>query len=216
MVKIIAIALAKQIAGTCTQTSKMPCKSYSLPTLACKTGYNMAKIEGSICSNCYANSGFYSMYANTVEPAQHARLDSLTDSDWVSAMVALIGSDQYFRWHDSGDLQGLWHLEKIAEVARQTPKCKHWLPTREYAMVKQYIDVHGALPENLIIRLSAMYPDVETKVPASLRRIENVAVSNVHDKKAPQGFECRAPVQGGKCMDCRACWENSVVSYKLH
>jgi hypothetical protein len=70
---------AKLVAGSVTSTSKMPCNSYSLPTVACITGYKMSKIAGSICSTCYANKGNYVQYANNIEPAQHARLDSLVD-----------------------------------------------------------------------------------------------------------------------------------------
>jgi len=206
---------AKQVAGSVTSTSKMPCNSYSLPTVACITGYKMSKIAGSICASCYANSGNYVKYANNIEPAQHARLDSLVDPLWVSAMAAHIGSDSYFRWHDSGDLQGLWHLEKIAQVAELTPGCMHWLPTREYSMVKQYIEKHGQLPKNLVVRLSAMYVDKAVTIPASLQGHANVAVSNVHTS-TPIGHECNSPNQGGKCLDCRACWSTKPVSYKIH
>lgn len=208
-------AQAKQVAGSVTSTSKMPCNSYSLPTVACITGFKMSKVAGSICASCYANKGNYVQYANNIEPAQHARLDSLHDELWVSAMVAHIGRDSYFRWHDSGDLQGLWHLEKIAQVAQLTPNCMHWLPTREYSMVKQYIAKHGALPTNLIVRLSAMYVDKAVTIPASLQGKANVTVSNVHTS-TPIGFECNAPKQDGKCLDCRACWSNKPVSYKIH
>jgi len=206
---------AKLVAGSVTSTSKMPCNSYSLPTVACITGYKMSKIAGSICSTCYANKGNYVQYANNIEPAQHARLDSLHDELWVSAMVAHIGNDSYFRWHDSGDIQGLWHLEKIAQVAELTPNCKHWLPTREYSMVKQYIAKHGQLPKNLIVRLSAMYVDKAVTIPASLQNQANVTVSNVHTV-TPIGHECNSPKQGGKCDDCRMCWDTEPVSYKIH
>ena len=208
---------AAQVCGSVTQTSKMPCKSYSLPTVACQTGYKMAQIEGSICSECYADKGNYRLYANNVEPAQHARLDSLQDPDWVSGMVALIGSDPYFRWHDSGDLQSLEHLEKIAQVALATPHCKHWLPTREYGYVKDYVAKHKLVPTNLIIRLSAMYPDKPVTIPASLRGISGITASNVHTNSKPvTGQRCIAPDQQGKCRDCRACWSQDVVSYELH
>jgi len=206
---------ASSVAGSVTSTSKMPCKSYSLPTVACITGYKMSKIAGSICSECYANKGNYVQYANNIEPAQHARLDSLVDPLWISAMVAHIGSDSYFRWHDSGDLQGLWHLEKIAQVAIETPNCMHWLPTREYSFVKQYIAKHGALPKNLIVRLSAMHVDKAVTIPASLQGQANVTVSNVHTS-TPIGHECNSPKQDGQCRDCRMCWSTKPVSYKIH
>jgi hypothetical protein len=207
---------ASMINGGLTQTSKMPCKSYSLPTEACQTGYRMAKIAGSICSICYADKGFYSMYANTIKPAQFARLDSLNDPLWVDSMVTNIGSDPYFRWHDSGDIQSLAHLEKIAEICRRTPTTRHWLPTREYAIVKSYVAKHGSIPENLTVRLSAMYPDQPVKIPASLQGIKNITVSNVHTDKPQHGIKCHAPDNGGACGDCRACWTTEPVSYALH
>ena len=208
-------AEANAVCGTLTNTSKMPCKSYSLPTEACQTGYKMAQIKGSICHSCYANKGFYKAYEKTVKPSQWARLDSLTNPHWVDGMVSLIGNDAFFRWHDSGDLQGVDHLEKIARVAQLTPNTRHWLPTREYGMIKQYIAKHGALPKNLIVRLSAMYPDQPVKVPLSLQGVANVAVSNVHTDK-PIGTACNAPANNGACLDCRLCWTGETVSYALH
>jgi hypothetical protein len=225
--KIIPIAkvVAQSVCGSLTQTSKMPCKSISLPTEACQTGYRMAQIKGSICSSCYADKGFYSMYANTIKPAQFSRLDAVWNALenaenatlWVSGMVSLIGKDKYFRWHDSGDLQSVHHLNLIVLVARETPDCEHWLPTREYGMVKQYIAAFGkdAIPSNLTIRLSAMYPDQPVKIPASLEGVKGIAVSNVHTDK-PIGNLCNAPKQGGACLDCRMCWSEVTVSYALH
>ena len=228
MHKIISIipmtkAQAKDQCGSISQTSKMPCKSSSLPTEACNTGFKMAQIEGSICSKCYADRGFYSMYANSIKPVQHARLDAvlLAMSDpvqailWVSAMSAHIGADKYFRHHDSGDLQGLAHLELIAQLAIATPHTMHWLPTREYSIVKAYIAKHKALPANLIVRLSAMYPDVAVVIPKSLQGIANITASNVHTTK-PIGQACMAPTQNGECRDCRACWTSATVSYAMH
>lgn len=219
----IAKAAAQSVCGSLTQTSKMPCKSLDLPTEACITGYKMAQIEGSICSKCYADKGFYAMYAKTIKPAQFARLDAIwqaLDNDyaaalWISGMVSLIGKDNYFRWHSSGDLQSLEHLELIVRVCEQTPSCKHWLPTREYGIVKAYIAKHGKLPGNLTIRLSAMYPDKPVKIPASLQGIKGITASNVHTAK-PIGEACKAPEQSGACLDCRACWTDKVISYALH
>lgn len=215
-IQIIPKATAKAIHGGLTQTSKMPCKSYSLPTAACQTGFKMAQIPGSICSACYANKGFYSLYAKTIEPAQHARLDSLSDPHWVAAMVSSIGADRYFRWHDSGDLQSLEHLELITAVCELTPNCQHWLPTREYGIAKAYVAKHGRIPANLVIRLSAMYPDKPVAIPASLRNVPGITASNVHTIK-PIGQACHAPDQAGECRDCRACWDRqTVISYSMH
>jgi len=206
---------ASALTGGLTETSKMPCKSYSLPTEACTTGFKMSQIEGSICFFCFANKGNYARYQNTIKPAQFARLDSINDPNWVDAMVALIGLDAYFRWHDSGDLQGLDHFKKIVEVANKTPKTKHWLPTREYSIIKEFISKGGVIPKNLIVRLSGMYPDQAVKIPASLQGIKGITTSNVHTKK-PLGLACKAPSQAGECRDCRVCWTQKTVSYLMH
>lgn len=217
MQKIIPIKKfeAAAITGGLTQTSKMPCKSYSLPTEACATGYRMAQVPGTVCHACYADKGNYFRFQNSIKPQQFARLDALTGEYWVQGMAALIGRDEFFRWHDSGDLQGLWHLEKIAQVCELTPSTRHWLPTREFSIVKQFIAKHGRIPDNLVIRLSAMHPDKPVKIPASLRGVPGVTASNVHTV-APLGRECIAPAQGGECRECRACWGGDVISYAMH
>jgi len=187
----------------------------------------MAKVAGSICASCYADKGLYAAYANTIKPAQFSRLDAVWQAmenheyaqGWISGMVAMIGRDAFFRWHDSGDLQGLAHLELIADVCRATLGTRHWLPTREYGTVKEFIAKHGrdAIPGNLTIRLSAMYADCAVEIPASLRDIRNITASNVHTPGAiVHGMACNAPAQGGACKDCRACWTDAVVSYELH
>ena len=207
---------AHQVHGGLTQTTKMPCQSYSLPTIACITGFRMREIAGSICASCYADKGNYRKYANGIEPAQHARLVSIDDPLWVDAMVVSIGTDKYFRWHDSGDIQNIEHLEKIAEVAKRTPNCQHWLPTREYSIVAAFTAQYD-VPDNLIIRLSAMFTDKPVIVPKTLQNVAGVAVSNVHSVK-PIGTACNAPKQNGECRTCRACWNRKVlaVSYSIH
>jgi len=57
-----------------------------------------------------------------VKDALQRRMDSLDHPQWVQAMVVLIDKQPWFRWHDSGDLQSLEHLEKIFEVCRLTPE----------------------------------------------------------------------------------------------
>ena len=217
-------AQAHLVHGGLTQTTKMPCQSYSLPTIACITGFRMSKIADSICNKCYANKGNYLKYANNIEPAQHARLESIAmaiaDLEyrklWIQAMVTSIGDDDYFRFHDSGDIQNIEHLELYAELARAMPKCKFWLPTREYGIVAAFT-AQFDIPKNLIIRLSAMFIDKPVVVPASLQNTAGIAVSNVHSKTAI-GTACNAPKQNGECRNCRACWNRKVaaVSYSIH
>ena len=212
---------AEEITGGLTQTSKMPCLSNSLPTLACHTGYKLAQTPGTICSNCYADKGFYALFASTIEPAQMARLAALDDPLWTDGMVRLITGHDYFRWHDSGDLQSVAHLERIVEVCQRTPQTQHWLPTREVGMLTQFVRKHGrnAVPPNLTIRLSATYPDQPVRLPRALEGVPGIATSNVHSPGMPAlGSACGAYDQGNKCGDCRACWDATIpaISYPEH
>jgi hypothetical protein len=121
----------------------------------------------------------------------------------------------FFRWHDSGDLQSVDHLEAIAEIARRLPHIRFWLPTREYQMVATWIKAHGEAPPNLTIRISA--PMVDGDAPMIRTASGRLAVSYVHADDAPKGQVCPAPQQGNQCGSCRACWDASVdVSYHRH
>lgn len=210
------------ITGGLSQTSKMPCKSFSTPTLACVTGYKLAQVPGTVCSKCYACKGNYAKYANNIEPKQHARLDALLNADinlWAPAMALLIGKDPHFRWFDSGDLPGVAALRRICYVCDFTPWTQHWLPTREVGFVRQWFkESLVPIPKNLTIRISATYPDVPVKIPVPLLGYAGIARANVHHEKPPVGHECPAPKQGNQCGACRACWDRTVpvVSYKEH
>lgn len=208
---------AINIAGSCTKTKKMPSESYSLPAQECITGSKLVNVKGSVCEGCYALKGNYHRFKSNIEPAQYKRLESIKHPDWVKAMVKLIGNKPYFRWHDSGDLQSVDHLYKIAEVARQLDRTLFWLPTREYDIVKDFVKNH-AIPHNLIIRMSTMMIDQPAKLPRSLTGFANILTSSVHSQKELDGFKCLAPKQEGQCRSCRACWDNKVtnVSYHVH
>ena len=192
---------AQQYTGSMTRTSKMPGLSYSLPAWECKTGSKLRKIKNSVCSMCYALKGNYTRY-KAIKAAQYVRLRTLTNKLWVEAFVVQIKRQEYFRWHDAGDVQNLEHLNKIFEVCEATPDTKHWMPTRE-AWIKDHLD---RKPANLVIRFS----------PPMIGQ-ENSSWPN-SSMVVTEGASCPAPSQGGKCGDCRACWNPSVkvVSYGKH
>ena len=126
---------------------------------------------------------------------------------------------RYFRWHDSGDLQSVQHLENIVEVARQMPKTKFWLPTREYQIVKDWFALGNIKPKNLVIRLSGHL--VDGPLPFTLAKQLGVKVSGVHTKGSRLAFpirECQAYTRGNRCGPCRACWDGRItaVSYPKH
>ena len=194
---------AKKITGGLSAPSKMPGPAYNLPAVACITGSKLVNVPGSVCSGCYALKGRYRF--KNVKDAMQRRLDAIKDPQWVRAMVVLIDKAPWFRWHDSGDLQGPEHLKKIFEVCKLTPDTQHWMPTRETGMLK--LMDPAVVPPNLIIRLSGHMIDGK-----------NSTFWPWTSSVSTAGKTCPAQDQGNECKSCRACWSRDVpnVTYPKH
>jgi hypothetical protein len=203
--------------GTLSVPSKMPAFSISTSAEHCITGSKLRDVENSVCNGCYAMKGAYNWRPtiNAMEIRYNAVLKSEAEPEpWIDGMVQMISSkrgpnSKYFRWHDSGDLQGVYHLANIAQVALRTPNINHWIPTREYRIVKDYIAQGGIVPENLTIRISAHMVDQSAPDIHGLPKSE---VRTTEDASCPSRF------QDNSCGDCRQCWDSSVeiVSYYKH
>jgi hypothetical protein len=204
---------AEAIVHSLSNPSKMPCHGYSIPASRCITGGKLQKVKDSICSVCYALKGRY-VFPNVIN-AMEKRFQSLFNSAWEDAIVFLIEKKEksgFFRWHDSGDLQGEWHLQKIVNVALRLPMIKFWLPTREISIVSDWIQKGNKVPDNLTIRLSAFMLDGQPPLAAANRL--GLVVSGASDTN----WNCPASKQEGKCGDCRNCWNKEIfqVNYKKH
>lgn len=213
------VAEAAALTGSLSKPSKMPWYSYSIPADTCKVGAFLAKKPFSICGRCYAKKGRY-VFPN-VQKAMWKRYKSLTHPLWVEAMSFQLNyyesrrrdrtQPAYMRWFDSGDLQGLWHLQKIVIVCENTPTVRHWLPTRETGVVKRFLSDVGPFPENLTVRVSAnRVGERRSREPLGL------PVSLVGVEPDDEIFECGAPSRGGVCGPCRVCWSNQDVTYHAH
>ena len=198
---------AKEITGGLSSPSKMPGYAYNLPAWECVTGVKLQAIKGSVCAGCYALKGRYRF--TNVKEALTRRLESLAHPDWVEAMTVLVTHYSrkipFFRWHDSGDLQGADHLKKIFEVCKATPAVSHWMPTRE-AKLLRFMQPE-VVPKNLIIRMSSHMID---QAPVKFWPHTSTVVR--------QGKTCPAKEQGNQCASCRACWNKEIsnVAYPLH
>ena len=119
-----AVKEAIAICGSLSKPGKMPCHGYALPATACRLGSILQHVPRAICHRCYALRGRYLF--PKVQLAMARRLASLSDPHWVDAISTLIhfAGNRYFRWNDSGDLQGLEHLEKIVQVCRNLQVCQ--------------------------------------------------------------------------------------------
>ncbi len=215
-----------EIIGGLSAPSKMPGTSWSISAFECKTGSKLREVKGSTCSDCYACKGNYRF--KNVKDAHERRLKALQNPGFVDAFVSVLTNiynktklvymyqgqlvkENRHRWHDSGDLQDLEHLIKINEIALRTPFISHWLPTREFGIVNEFLKKGYSIAPNLTIRMSAVMQGQGFKtrpmgLPFSTVGVEDSTVE-----------QCRAPSQGGKCLDCRACWDQDKdINYKKH
>lgn len=196
---------AEKITGGLSITEKMPCPSWGIPATRCRLGALLAKKEGTVCGDCYALKGRYRF--EKVQAKLEERYQGLFDSLWTPAMVHLIRwyCDRYFRFFDSGDIQGENHLRNIVMIAEAVPDVRMWLPTREAETVRKV----GTFPDNLTVRLSANM--IDGKAP-------DWTTTSVVSRSGGEGYPCPSRMQGNSCGSCRACWDRDVenVVYTLH
>ncbi len=223
-----------------TVTTKMPSKSWSLPAFkACPSAYmgeNVKVVDGvktnvdksTICGNCYAGKGMYLW--PVVQAAQDARfqwtiqasMNPILGDEWVETMVNAIqdeakrqirgGSEHpVFRIHDSGDLFSPAYANMWARVAMACKDVQFWVPTRQWKSKNLHMQAAllalASLP-NVSVRPSALrFEDAPPVIPFLAA---GTGASKV-------GYNCPAPSQDGKCLECRKCWDKSTpVVYKAH
>ena len=209
---MLTIADLEKRVGGLSKPSKMPGRAWSIPATECKLGTILRKKAGSTCASCYALKGRYVF--PSVKAAMASRFRKLRNLDkWTENMVAVINArahlpaGQWFRWHDSGDIQSTEHFIAIVKIAKECPDVQFWLPTREWRMIRQWVDQNW-IPSNLCVRGSAQmigqeaaYPDIQSSTVGS-----------------GVGYRCPAPDQGNQCGDCRACWDRGIpnIDYAKH
>ena len=210
-----------------TSNSAMPGSSFALPTGECITGAILSAIEGSVCHGCYAKKS-EAMYpsvrkgwASNYEKATRLIVENL--HGWVSAVAFQIQhhceklGEPYHRWFDSGDLQYVDMLKAIVLVCEKTPNIRHWLPTREATIVKQWRAEGGEEPANLVIRISStMIGDAPRRAPhTSTVHYKGTFDETVHGHDCPKANHTHAT---RSCENCRNCWDKAIanVSYQFH
>jgi len=198
--------------------SKMPGVAYGISAKRCGVGGKLAEQPGSVCHGCYAMKNNYTY--PSVKTAHEKRWEALQDiwawTDNMSTLLQRLGTmlpdaERCFRWHDSGDVQSLEHLDAIVQVAMRNPEWRFWLPTKEYGIVKDYA-AQRYIPGNLTVRVSA--PVIGQGPPEIWGRIGLVTSTVEHNESR----QCPARNQGNECGTCRACWDPQVtnVNYPLH
>ncbi len=194
----------------------MPAKSWSLPAITtCPASIDPETKElVDVCSDCYADKGFYNM-PSVQAPRLHNMKDWKRDG-WVDDMVEALEKQKFFRWFDSGDVYTVGLAKKIFKVIERTPNCKHWLPSKMYKFKKfdKIFNKINSLP-NVSVRFSS------DSILGSRINIKGFATSTV----VPEGtlavsnaWLCPSSKNGGKCGTCRACWNKEIktVAYIHH
>ena len=195
-----------------SKTSKLGTKSWSLQAIeTCpgSIGDNGQLVPA--CSGCYATTGMYHFGA-----VKAVRADNKMDwkrVNWVSDMVNALKKDTHFRWFDSGDVYSLELAEKMYAIMAALPNTKFWLPTRMFKFKKfqPILAAMNRLP-NVMVRFSS------DSVSGEYGPEHGSVIFNSEDN-APEGtFKCMAYNQGGKCLDCRACYDKDikVIAYPSH
>jgi hypothetical protein len=141
--------------------------------------------------------------------------------DYVADAIRRSGCE-YFRVHDSGDIFNPNYARAWLAVCQQLPEVKFWIPTRAYQRagcpIEWFDPILNTLRElaqlpNVTVRPSALnfgaYPPV----------VEGLHAGTTADN--PDVFrvkQCPAKQQGGRCLDCRTCWDDKTcpVSYARH
>ena len=202
--------LAEEITGGLSHPSKMPEAAWGISTSRCQMGSILAGQENTVCGRCYARKGRY-RFSNVQEKLE-TRFQGLEHKLWVPAMVLLIRWEvgAHMRWFDSGDLTETNLLYNICRVAEHTPHIRHWLPTQEHQLVREFAEEED-IPENLIIRLSGRH--IDGTPPPNWPTTSTVYTQTPQ----PETFVCQASTRKNRCGECRSCWDKSVsvIAYPL-
>ena len=196
-----------------SKTSKLGTKSWSLQALDTCPG---ARGEGGklvpACSGCYATAGTY--HFPDTKRVRAENKEQWKDDSFISEFVTALKKQKFFRWFDSGDMYAIGLAEKMYEVMLNTPNTKHWLPTRMYKFKKfqNVLDRMKALP-NVSVRYSS--DEIDGTYTKDLHGSTILPDASYADSDT---LVCKAPEQGGKCLDCRACYSKDipVIGYVAH
>ena len=196
-----------------SKASKMPCRSWSLEALTTCPGSKQPDGElVDACKGCYATTGNY-RFPNVKAPRIHNQMD-WKRKGWASDMIAELDNDRYFRWFDSGDMYDLRLAKKILEVAKATPHCNHWLPTRmhKFAKFSKVINELESLP-NVVVRKSS-----DSVTGGLIKGTNTSTIIPTIDNATKDMVVCKAYEREGKCGTCRSCWDKSVsvIAYPAH
>lgn len=206
-----------------SSTSKLGTKSWSLQALNTCPASKMPNGElVDACKGCYATFGQYNY--PSAQSIREFNLWAWQQDNFIDEFVKALEGVSHFRWFDSGDMYSHALAVKMWHIMERTPNTKHWLPTRMHKFKKFHsvLNAMGEL-ENVCVRLSSdsiMGELVDVPITLNIDTSSTIITSDFIEGhvKVDGLFECLAPKQDGKCLDCRACYDKSinVIGYVGH
>ena len=169
------------------------------PVITCPTGCPCAK-------KCYAAK--ICRLRPNVRAAYQRNLD-LWNSDpaeYFRLVKAAAAPHRFFRFHVSGDIPNAEYLAGMIDTAMSLPSTQFLVFTKRYALVNEYLDNGGAIPENVHLIFSLWDSAWNVKV----HNPHNLPMSAVIFKDNPNATEY-TKICGGNCTECAmrgvGCWE---------
>jgi hypothetical protein len=207
------------VPGTTTRllsvVKKMPCLAWNLPPLV-SCPFAVLTDADHICRHCYARKGRFVF--PDVQRAMARRWEwtvwSMREedrwADWVVHLTRAIRQESptdYFRGHGAGDFFSPTYVKAWIEVAGALPHIQFWFPSRSWRApwVAALFTLNGL--QNVAVRPSALRFEEDPPV------IEGLAAGSGARR---HGYTCPAPGQGGRCVDCRICWEKKEQTVFYH
>lgn len=163
-----------------------------------------AKIKGSICEKCFAETQtkrFPSMNG-PLEENQRILTGEILPAEKLPLINAL-----YFRFESFGDLNNAIQVINYFNICYKNPRVNFALWTKNPDFIAEAIAAGYEKPDNLNIVLSSLFVNVERK---------NIfpfvdKVFTVYDKKYIQENGVNINCGERKCLDCRLCYEKNGV-----
>lgn len=178
---------------------------------SCKVNPNCrkyAKIKGSICEKCYADSQLSRW--PSMQPCLERNTELLTKSILPIEELPVINV-LYFRFESFGDLHNTTQLINYFNICKKNPGVKFALWTKNPHIVKEVADQK---PKNLQIVLSSLMMNTEIDI-SNMPYIDKVFT--VYDKKTIEERNIKINCGANSCLACHKCYEKGckVINEKL-
>lgn len=126
---------------------------------------NVSLMPGKTCGNCRECIRYCydikacAQYPGTVIDARMRNTVLLQKDrggyfDRIEAAISRRRKNKFFRWHVAGDIVDGDYFDHMVGIARRHPDFTFWTYTKMYHIVNEWVDAHGAVPENLHVMFS--------------------------------------------------------------